>query len=420
MTDPLLDPSAWNEVPGGDFWDGYCTVVAMKSDRIDVPVFQWESCGTGCESADLAQGLFEYSSGLTLSSLADKAYLLVGQKTKLVQKVNYPEDMLVETWVRRIVDLNDGKTIGMLLARIPRSLEYSTCSLFRNDHSAFAVDVFKIPRFQVESARVASGVFDLPSGNWHWKQPYPIWEDVPRSCSSFVAGEGSMVFVCGSQVLVQISRDSSIVSELDSMGDYVAVSGAGTEDLAAWSEIYIPTIGSRVRGWANDGKGVRTLISRVDGDSCGFGASNTSFGGVLVRGTSDEGCMGFNPDARFWIAEHTDGEGPSEPTVRIGPVISSEELQVKAEGIVATAGEFLATTFRSRSQQFARLAVTRSSDWAVRWFDSLEAQREGFGSFALTPRHLYFARMKIGAEHGRVFRIYRYDLTKFSEIGSPD
>jgi len=64
-----------------------------------------------------------------------------------------------------------------------------------------------------------------------------------------------------------------------------------------------------------------------------------------------------------------------------------------------------------------RLFLVRSSDWAVRTFEPPEGK--WFAAYALTERFLFLAYQGTGAAYGKATSLYRFDLSKFEEVGSP-
>lgn len=70
----------------------------------------------------------------------------------------------------------------------------------------------------------------------------------------------------------------------------------------------------------------------------------------------------------------------------------------------------------------AKLAVVRTADWKVRWFGTIEGpDRVGREAevATVTDRYLYVMRRPtLGSRSKESTEVFRYDLSRFDEIGS--
>src|SRR5690606_16141994 len=103
----IVDPDSWSLFPPEEMSDDYCHFAYADADKLGLPRLAWESCGEGCEKADLLQGLSTYASkpllGMSRGSGQARPYLFLHQGTLIS-----PDERWVS--VNRIIDLESGAT----------------------------------------------------------------------------------------------------------------------------------------------------------------------------------------------------------------------------------------------------------------------------------------------------------------------
>jgi hypothetical protein len=198
------------------------------------------------------------------------------------------------------------------------------------------------------------------------------------------------------------------------MPDHYARQGDGEGDLIAWPEMHTGKPFDRVRGWAPDGLGPRTLLDGLPPTTCAVSVSPTHLAGFSVDFRWAGGCDQNQPNAKVWIHPRTDSMSDEPP--RFSPVLIDRDISSTR---LTTWGPYVAVLalFPERVGQgkyVNRVALLRTTDWRVRWVEYPDLK---IYDAAVGPDFLYVAPTTLDY-HGRTRFLYRYDLTRFEEIGT--
>jgi len=269
----------------------------------------------------------------------------------------------------------------------------------------------------VVSKSYQKGTYDLETNRWIWQQPLRPGVGVETCFPLEFQNGGRTLYLCGTKIYASLDPGSSEVALLEDLGEeFVADSGADDANLAIWTEMKYRGQGSRVRGWAPDGQGVRTLLSDLPGDTCLVGLSETRIAGAMIEPQGRRGCDASMGKFTIWYAERI-GERVG-PSITISPQIS--DLRMAFYRTLSTAGDFISVQVARKgvpNDDRDNVILVRTTDWAKRWIPPLPGHT--IYHHTLTKRYLYLALTGPGAAYGVHDSVYRYDLTKFDSIGEP-
>lgn len=404
----LADDGIWSPDPPGPPIDEAC--VTLSADPASLPLLplQWETCGKGCEKARVLQGGSDIAQLPHLST-----QFRDGIETPLLiqrQPFYYRSDRGKSgRALYRIIDLISGRTIAAL-QRAMEPLQGGCHERTWSRENALHLELVVAKSYQ-------KGTYDLETNRWIWQQPLRPGVGV-ETCFplEFQAG-GRTLYLCGTKIYASLDPGSSEVALLEDLGEeYVADSGADDADLAIWTEMKYRGQGSRVRGWAPDGQGVRTLLSDLPGDTCLVGLSETRIAGAMIEPRGRRGCDASMGKFTIWYAERS-GEGAG-PGVTISPQIS--DLSMAFYRTLSTAGDFISVQVARKgvpNDDRDNVILVRTTDWAKRWIPPLPGHT--IYHHTLTKRYLYLALTGPGAGYGVHDSVYRYDLTMFDSLGEP-
>lgn len=408
----LDDRETWSLLPQPEVWDRKCYMREAAPDRIRFPPLTWESCGDACERADVLQGHGTVAGGAAFStaiSEASTSYLRLSQ----VGIASGAFDL----GIQRVIDLRTGVTRGAVQDAIDGSEGKAWCAATQIIGGGLDVDTVRTqsapPHLKIR------GIFDRTRARWSWQLPWPALEDRgfdAGSCdlASMEPGGRSFYF-CGSAVHATLTPGSSetTVVEQPIESGFVTGRGVALDDTVVWSEQKVSGGSSRIRAWKPDGDGVRTILEGIPADVCAVGLSDAHAAGFATAG----GCGLWGTGGRFWIADRNPDGTLSE--ARFGPVFWPEP--VLSVDDVATWGNHVAMIWNERyydrPEDRQRLILTRTTDWAMRDVRSPEGYE--VWRAALTDEYLYVVFTGVRANVGRFTHVYRYDLSRFDEIGEP-
>lgn len=407
IPDWVEDSSLWTPLPGGDFWDNTCRSFEARASGIGFPVVEWATCGAGCERADVLQGHGDFAVQpifQTLGRADDQPFLRISHSFQLTPK---GEQILLN----RIVDLKTGGTAGATKQQYKKPSEYATCSsLFEQRYAFFS----RVAKTAYEPAFETWGVWSPISRTWIWGMPYLPIDPATSTCLAVLDDEGRRFLLCGNKVVAALLPGSTETTSFDVDAGYSAILGGGFGDSVVWTELKRES-GSRIRGWAPDGEGVRTVVEALPGDSCGLALTGNLVAGLLVD--TAHGCYQFNPEPRFWRRSRT---APADDPITFSPVLFAGEAGVS--NLIAATDDFQAAIMQvrkdSRSRARDRVVLARAADWKVRWFDPIDDRL--IYSIGLSSKHLYIAYTGYGANLARTSEIHRYELSMFDVLGTAD
>jgi hypothetical protein len=398
----VLDPGTWEALPGEDIWNEACRLEAARPDRIEMPALLWQSCGAGCERADVVQGLGDSAALPSLrAEVVDglpRAFLRVAHVA-----VKVGDHLQI---VERVIDLNGGQTLGAVRTRVTPEEARVGCSYFPAPAPG-------LRREGPTSAGVPAvfGGLDPSSRRWWWSLPWRPQVAQDNHCASVLLDRSRQWFV-GCNIPGQLyvtAPESSLLEPLEAPVGKAVTSIASGGDGATWSEVTIASLGSRIRTWVPGIAAPRVLEPNLAGDVCKVAVGGGSVAAWSVVPTGERSCSFFQPNGRFhWY-------GP-DATARHGPTLR-EPLR---PGVLATWGQFVAAEIRrDEGEPFVldHVLLTRSTDWAAR----ILVPPSGYEvlDITLSDRYLYLVHGPLDASRGSCVDVIRYDLRRFDELGDP-
>lgn len=408
----IEDPGAWTPLPGQKDWDDLCLFSYANQDQIKYPALNWESCGNGCERADVNHGVFEHSAQAALSTSEEDgvALLRLGQGS-----TGEP------TALQRVISLTSGETLAAVktvsTGQISKEGQaFSACSGLGFVHSGIEFGAGRSFADGRDSVHLR-GFWMREERTWLWQLP---WQSVNERgfrtdyCWEFTMEAGGRTFwSCLDNVYGAIEPGSSVYAVIDSRGDgYVAAtSGATMGELAIWTQMKSLPAGSppvsRIRGWRPDGEGARTLLDEIPVQTCEVGVSPTH-----VVAFSNVGC-GYGPEGRIWIARREEDDTLTD--FRLGPILSYEWVAASRPSMW---GEYVAVGYGKvgyeNLNERGQLLLVRTSDWAMR--EIWAPKEHEFAVTTVTDRYIYAIPTR---NLGRFSEIYRFDPEHFDELGDP-
>ena len=414
----LDDPALWKLLPSDERlpWSSTCAVFEANEEDLRFPPIAWESCGTACERADVVQG---YSASSNLVRLGTERTAAGNPEAHLA--VNHTVHNAADgaLAVSRIISLRSGATVAATTARIGAG---SSCGPIPNSDSAVGWGRvwFHGPMDEETGVRF-DGAWSPSTRSWIWRLPWTNLAEEPfkaHLCDNFIMAEGARYFyICGAGTLwASLERGTSAMSIIhdERTSDYRLSHGTALGDLAIWSENLSDRDDphARIRGWMPDGQGIRTLIERIEGRVCEVALSETAVAGYLADSCGMYG-YGHRVVVAPFEADGTLGE------LRTSPPITDISMGV---GEIRTGGDFvavraLAATYDTLTEK-SPVYLIRMTDWAVRLIDYLPESQAS--SIALDDGFLYVVHATNKATP--IFRgtshVYRYDLSRFDELGT--
>ncbi len=242
----VLDDSRWEPIapPEGMTW-GNCASYSLAKDLTDTEVFSWgDSCGEGCTQMNLKWGnIFPHASTTSTWNHGGKITTLYAG-----------------TWVwadhsvRRLIDLETGKTLIAFRGHAPGGPGSPSCSSTGRffEESRFTQT---FPKNKEGKSFFFDAWMHADTGKVDWAPPIPLVQSGLAYFFNDVGG-GSEFLASGDGVK-RIDFVTQKIEVIDS--ESLANIGSGEGDLAIWVDLS-PGFGKeRIRGWAPDGKGARTL-----------------------------------------------------------------------------------------------------------------------------------------------------------------
>jgi len=396
-TDWFDAPGTWTELQLQRQPDGF-RILQGAPERLDFPPPNWESCGVGCESTELPFG--DVSGSVIVSTTGGP-----GAGTVAYAGLNHVLKASM-SYIRRVVRLSDGATVGAFLAKSdPQLARYPFVGMrWESAMSTLVLDGTG-PRLY--------GVFDTREG-WDFKEPWDDSTSRARNCPQFDLDSSppAYLFACSRGLEIMSARGSSAIMTI--ADSEKSVVGAGSHGLAVWAQHPAGDERvSRVRAWT-PGEEARDLAT-LPGDVCGLAVGAARV--VGFRGTTGAGssfCGTYVTEPRFfWL-------GKDGGTVEEGPILSTEAMTVWS---MSTAGNFMAAATNKdvpTAERPKSIFLVRLSDWTMRRFPTPDGKSFSTSSVAVDDEYLYFSLEFSSPEKSSGFeRLYRYRLDHFDQIGQP-
>jgi hypothetical protein len=411
------DQENWKEVAAAAFTKPACTISEALPSKVAFPTLSWESCGTACEAADVVQG-YGTSGALPFASTVE-----IGKDVAPLLTFSVG----IETggrWLdlRRVVRLDSGASLGALKAESLSSLTTSPCSFGGFEESAATVDIAGGNQGDAkQSSSVLDGFAPLEGGAWLWASPAVPIKQTPGARMGFDIDlpERSLVLVGAGAVYKQKAPTNSDYETIESPS--ASSRGAGQGDLAVWNDL--ENIGQpRIRGWAPDGQGVRTIIEQPPPQSCNVVVSPTTLVAAALEGdaTLFHQCSGPADAAHLWRSPRA--YVPADVTITEGPALPGTPFVV---GGLKTWGDYATLyvrpiTYKDADYDFvgdSYLMVVELSTWKAWRVNATKGHVIQSTSWTLTNDSLYFGETDPGANNvllmRRALRIPLADLDSY-------
>lgn len=285
----LVDPDAWIAVAGTEFTQPLCRVYEAKADKIGFSKLSWQPYGPGSESTMVGEG---YGSAGALPTAS--AYEVGGQASAFLTYDVWLKTPEQTHYLRRVVRLEDGMTVGALVGRRPPNPASATC-VFGSGRESARANVLG----GGDPAREMRMVAPISGGQWIWSQPAKLQSSLPTGLVEFDidASGGAMFLVGKGGVYALLDSTVNIWTPLETPS--TSVRGAGQGDLAVWTD-QSNSGAVRIRGWAPDGKGVRTLLDPAPTGTCLVNVTPTTIVGMALEGGGGCQQIPFASKSRFW------------------------------------------------------------------------------------------------------------------------
>lgn len=404
----LADPNIWSPVPGTEFTHPYCKVFEAAGDKLAFPTLDWQGCGDGCSVADLVQGLGEgawYGVGSTHRVQGEtRALLAIDQGVKGTHAYS----------VRRLLDLTSGASVAAVQRRIS-DVKKTSCG-FGNGRESARSNVF----FGGTPSRILTATAPLGPGEWTWSLPARFRSELPAGLVEWDVDEppGAVFDTGKGGVWALLDPKKNEWTTLEAPSN--ARRGSGEGNLAAWTD-YPTSTSERLRGWAPDGKGVRTLLDPVPFETCTVALTSTTIVGHAMAGNG--GCEGSSgaPKSWFWTAPRVysaSGVKPVEGPPFPGLFFSRTGSFIRAWGDHAAVqlGELSAPGVVTNVSLFVMRPSTQKL-WRVDPRPGFALHSDGW---TLTETHLYLAEKEASDTDPWISkRIVRLELAKLDTLGQP-
>lgn len=387
--------STWRRVPGVDF-GSVCQLFEHVPGADLGREFTWQ--GTGKETVAIAPSTLGPASAACASIEHGVPTIIIGRGGQLAPELNRACAR------KRIVRLDTGEVIGAIGQE--STLDAGTCFLSPPGEST-TLQMISTPSGVPlrESDRLVGqlAITEAPPV-WHWASPPVPYADQPVTATG-VTLDGHVLFGgWGSVYRLSLPVGQWFPVEVPS----AFRDGTADGDLAAWTEVG----NTRIRGWSNDGLGVRTLLESAPVDTCFLAMSATQVVGITLNGACD-GAEGVH----FWAAARS---GAAVTGVRVGPVVPGS---VRPSHTVEqrTQGDYASIMLWNRDDydyEHPYVIITQLSTWRT-W---RVRPSPGSGLFssgtALDDRYLYLGENNgTGAEVRVVRQITRIPLAALDQYG---
>lgn len=404
----LADPEIWKAVPGTEFTHPYCRVFEAAGDKLAFPPLVWEGCGDGCAVADLIQGYgtgawygvasTHRASGLTLALLTIE-HVVNGTGVYAV---------------RRMLGLGDGLSRAAVQQRLS-DVKKASC-VFGNGRESARANVF----VGGSPARSVPVTAPLSGGAWVWALPARLKSELPAGLVEWdIDALGGAVFDTGKGgvwALLDVSKNDSTTLEAPSASRF----GSGQGDLGAWTDFPTSTT-ERLRGWAPDGKGVRTLIDPLPFETCNIAMTDTTIVGHAMAGNGGCDSITGAPKSWFWTAPRVYAEAgvkPAEGPLFPGYPFGRTGSFIRAWGDHAAVqlGEHPSAGVTSNVSVFVMQLSTQKL-WRVDARPGYALHPDGW---TLSENHLYVTENEAtNADPSIAKRVVRLDLAKLDVLAKP-
>ena len=393
----LVDPAIWKPMAGVSM--AKCELFEALPGKFPLPAIEWKACGAGCEETSPQEALVSdlyFPVASTHSVEGQTEVFLTGEQGVKGSAFWYG--------VRRVIRLRDGVTLGAVERVVPTNVTESPCEFGSGRESALENTVTggnPVVRLTMTAPRVA-----LKS--WRFALPPPLFSEVPAGLIGFDTDhDGGQVFYIGKGSvwgLLDVDESDYTLLEPNSSSYH----GAGEGDLAVWTDYGV----GRIRGWAPDGLGVRTIVDGSPPSMCDVAPTPTHIIGFVPEGGS---CDVPHP-GRVWYVPRSTTLTTATPT--LSPPLSGDPIVLVTSFGIRAWGDFAVLHLSTQNSKPRHLLAVQLSTWKTWRIDAAAGFEIQGNTFALTDKHLYYGEGPKGKAPNYLSRMRRIALDQLG--GAPN
>ncbi|MCC6214729.1 MAG: hypothetical protein IT376_07655 [Polyangiaceae bacterium] len=413
----LGDSSLWVPVPGAEPMHPRCRAYYLADPaKGNFTPATWAPCGAGCEVLDLdgdfgVRGYAKMSEFARVTTHREGGLAIVF--ASVVQTVVSSTHAYAVTTLWQ-VSATATKLQGVLLAVEPAGASGScegglyeasnmVGGIVGNDHQSNSRSLYFASPFRGEGWRFAVPASTLATDPW-------VSHGMDDPPALFATGRGGVL------ALLDMTRNEWTTLETQTGTE----PGVGEGDLSVWIDhVEAPT--DRLRGWAPDGAGVRTLLAELPEITWRVGLSATKFVGAAMSGPGGA----LEPDTvRLWHSPRVYGPATGEPAIELGPawpptpiegyhhLLNMPGPRTWGDHALAMVVAFSSTGGPSGNTALGASywVLARLSDWALWRRDTGLTYVEA--GYTLDETHAYVAEQDSGDFSTRVRRLRRFTLSE--------
>ena len=397
----LVDPALWVELAAVTFVppeDGRIYEALHK--KLPPLALQWNPCGSGCRWADTIQGIGTYSARALLQTdqqgTLARSYMSVNQSIALGDKF---------VAVRRIIRLDDGITIGALRKDVKKIVQYSPAEFVST--SVLTPGILGGPSTSPDETWQLHGRASTDGSAWTWAIPAsPSYKGTVNPFDISYGGGQIFRVGLGSVIALQDMHVNqwTTLEEPSSAKD----AAAGQGDLALWTD-FGGIQHLRLRGWAPDGKAVRTILDPIPDKTMVVAVSPTRIVGLTAASSSGSTLWG----ARAWVSPRAYSTAESSiqlgPELAESPVVLGQSLRTWGDWAVGWAADVAIDDAGSKSYGAYHFVIIHLPTWKSWRLDSAPG-RVFRDSYAVDGTYLHAIDSEASALSTHISRVYRYEL----------
>ena len=382
-------------MPGTGYLKNDCLVWQGDSKKLKFPPLVYKPCGEGCEVADLVQNYDPKGAYLPVAS----THLLSGVPTGFLGAASIVKTGRRGYVAMRVIELANGKTLGSVMFGQASGVKFAVCQWGNGRESALA------PIWLGGELRT-SVTFDLDSREWLWAQPFKKAAETPQGRIEFDIDHKRARFDLGKGavwILPEPAKNEWQLLESPSKS-YL---GSGQGDLAIWVDDVLPGKQS-IKGWAPDGKGIRTLLTGLPVQTCMVTVSPTK----IVGYATDAGCTSLKGGGiqLFSAPRSLNASTPSVgPVLKTLPFLGRTEVAFKSWGDFAVFHGSIPQSGVGLGERF--FLMVRLSDNAEWWIQPEPGMVLNADGWALTDKYFYYTEQQPKTTHF-VSQLKRVQLKK--------
>ena len=263
-------------------------------------------------------------------------------------------------------------------------------------------------------------VAPIAGGQWIWSLPAKLQSTQPVGLVEFdIDALGGAMFMTGKGGAWAL-LDPTVTQWTPLETPSKSERGAGEGDLAVWTD-YPASGAARIRGWAPDGKGVRTLIDPAPLGTCVLGVTPTNIVGMALGG-GDCGTLPAAKTAKFWWSPRKyDASGGA---VTFGPELPGGAFAPLKLAPLRGWGSHVAVVLGLHDDAGvldggAYVLIMNMSTGKIWRLDAEPGHRIHPDAWTITPTHLYYSDQESTDGSFIVRRVLKLELAKLDQVAKP-